>query len=138
MPHPISCWGHSNTVSPFPHLSPPFSLAPGFLSPPLLFPISLFSVSFHPDPSPHDPFFFLSFPLFLQPPLPLIPSSLPPSSPNTKSTAVLGKQSHSLFHYQMGWPKWQPKPHPGPAVPLLLGVGPGLHRRAALNDKRGY
>ena len=33
-----------------------------------------------------------------------------------------------------GRPGWQPRP----LVLAAVGVGPGLHRRAALNDKRGY
>jgi hypothetical protein len=116
------------------HLS--FSLAPGFLSPLLLFPVSLSPFYFHRDSLPSCPFLLVFSPL---PSASSVPHSfIPRLFSKYKRHSSSREQSHPLFHYQMGGPKQQPKSPPGPAVPLLWGVGPGLHRRAALNDKRGY
>lgn len=78
----------------------------------------------------------------LSPKLPLfLPSSLPPSHPLSSHSVLTPPPTLSPPHgsnpysFPMGKPGGRLAPRGGRAV---RGGGAGLHRRAALNDKRGY
>lgn len=114
---------HFPSVSPFHRASPhPLSLlnSPLFLSPALL------------SSFPHTlPFSFLR----PSPLSPLPPQSMNPfSSPSLENSPIPGPKAHPLFSI-----RWEGQGgSPDLLRPAAVGVGPGLHRRAALNDKRRY
>lgn len=138
--------GQRSTVSS-PALSPHIA-ALTFLLPPPFPTYSSFSPCFPssslPHSFPHHPFscllpfsphfltllsFLFSFPLLLSPSLPH--SINPYSPPSLGSSPIPGPKPHPLFSI-----KWEGQSGSPDLLCPAVGVGLGLHRRAALNDKR--
>lgn len=120
-------------------LSPPF---PIYFSFPSCFPSPSSSLLSSPLPLscllPFFPHSLTLFPFLFYFPLPSSPSpphSMNPfSSPNRESSPIPGPKPHSLFSI-----RWEGQGgSPDLLHPAAVGVGLGLHRRAALNDKRRY
>lgn len=129
-PFPTHCCTYFSPLSCISYIFLLFAMVPLILSSSLFPPPPLFLSPALLSSFPHTP--SLSFLLPSSFPLPSSPHSINLySPPSLGSSPIPGPKPHPLFSI-----KWEDQSGSPDLLCLAVGVGLGLHRRAALNDKR--